>query len=955
MQRKMNKIHKTSGFRDRDNVLPLKKHLYGLKFLAVLFLLTILVASCNSEVNQIDLSGDWSFALDSTDVGITENWFEKELSGSVRLPGILDDAGIGNPNTLEPKLEKPQVLRLTRKHSYKGPAWYQKKVMIPENWKDKNVTLKLGRVIWESGVWIDDRPVGFKESLITPHYYDLSEALTPGEHLITIRIDNRKKYSISVKELAHAYTNETQIIWNGVIGDLTLTVSDPVFVSNIQVYPDVANKTCRVVCTVHNKTGRPVSGDLNIWGQVKDGTEKLPEVTRELSVSPGEQSIELTYPMGDNMKLWDEFNPNLYVMNAGIEGENFTDEESVIFGMRHITNNDAKFQINGRRMFLRGTLECCIFPLTGHPPMDEAGWRKVFSTAKEWGLNHLRFHSWCPPEAAFAVADVMGFYLQAELPVWTLDIGEDMPTIEFLKDEADRMIREYGNHPSFSFWCLGNELQGDFDILESILVDLKTRDNRHLYATTAFTFQQGHGKWPEPNDDYFTTQITKKGWVRGQGLFDTEYPSFDKKYTESIEGLPVPLVTHEIGQYAVFPNLKEIDKYTGVLMPLNFMAVRDDMQRKGLIERADDYLMATGKFAAILYKEEIERAIKSDGLSGYQLLDLHDFPGQGTALVGLLDAFWDNKGVISPAEYRQFSSPVVPFANFPKAVYLSNEEFSAVLAVSNYSDKKIEDPVLFWELTSPESGFRKSGTVKTSEIKIGANPDLGQISCSLSELKDAEQLKLRVKVGDQINSWDVWVYPAELNVDMGEVLYTRNLSEATSALNQGRKVLYNPDFKKINGLEGKFVPVFWSPVHFPNQAGTMGLFCDPENAAFDDFPTDSHSNWQWWDLCKRSRVVSLDSIPEADPLLINIDNFNRNSSLASVFETKVGEGQLLFCSMDLSTDISNRPVARQLLYSLLNYMNSESFKPEGVASIDDIKRLISRSKSDINRGSIYNH
>lgn len=951
MQRKMNKTNKTSGF--RGNFLPLKKHLYRTKLLAMLVLITILVASCNSGVKQIDLSGDWDFALDSTDVGITENWYEKELAGSVKLPGTLDDAGIGTPSTLSPKLEKPQILRLTRKHSYKGPAWYQKKVTIPENWEDKNVTLKLGRVIWESRVWVDGQPLGYRESLATPHYYDLSETLTPGEHLITIRIDNRKKHSISVRELAHAYTNETQIVWNGVIGDLTLTASDPVFVSNIQVYPDLENKNCKVVCKVNNKTSQQVKGSLNIWSQLKGGQKMLSEVTREISIAPGEQTFELTYPMGEDVKLWDEFNPNLYVMHAAIDGEDFADKKSATFGMRNLTNNDAKLQINGRRLFLRGTLECCIFPLTGHPPMDKAGWEKVLKTAREWGLNHLRFHSWCPPKAAFEVADEMGFYLQAELPVWTLDIGEDMPTIEFLKDEADRMIREYGNHPSFSFWCLGNELQGDFDILESILVDLKNRDNRHLYATTAFTFQKGHGKWPEPNDDYFTTQITKKGWVRGQGLFDTEYPSFNKKYTESVEGLPVPLVTHEIGQYAVFPNLKEIEKYTGVLTPLNFMAVRDDMQRKGLIDRADDYLKATGKFAAILYKEEIERAIKSDGLSGYQLLDLHDFPGQGTALVGLLDAFWDNKGVISSAEYRQFSAPVVPFANFPKAVYLNNEEFSAVLAVSNYSDKKMKDNIISWELTSSSGDFKKSGEVEVSELNIGANPDLGQISCSIKELKKAEKLKLKVEIDEYSNSWDVWVYPAELNTDMGEVVYTRDLSEATKALEEGRKVLFNPDFKKINGLEGKFVPVFWSPVHFPNQAGTMGLLCDPENAAFHDFPTDSHSNWQWWDLCKRSRVVSLDSIPGAEPVLINIDNFYRNSSLSSIFETRVGEGQLLFCTMDLSTDISKRPVARQLLYSLSNYMNGNSFDPEGEASINEINKLLHRSESEINRGSIY--
>lgn len=919
---------------------------------AVLF---VNMSACISPVKSIDLSGKWKFSLDSADVGISQNWAVKDLSGSISLPGTTDDAGIGVSNKLTPKLEKPQILRLTRKNSYIGPAWYQKKVTIPENWKNQNIHLKLGRVIWESTVWVDGKQVGSQESLVTSHMYDISKFMSPGEHLISIRIDNRKKHSTSVKELAHSYTNETQIIWNGIIGDINLTATDPVFISNIQVYPDVDKKTCKVLTTIKNTGQKKVTGKFELSALLKNSTENLPVITTKITVAPGEQTIETTYSMGDKMKLWDEFSPNVYSMNASLNGKEFSATKTTDFGMRKITNHDAKMQVNGHRLFLRGTLECCIFPLTGHPPMTREGWQKVFVTAKEWGLNHLRFHSWCPPEAAFEVADEMGFYLQVELPVWTLDIGEDLPTIDFLKDEANRIIREYGNHPSFAFWTLGNELQGDFNVLESMLLDLKQKDSRHLYCTTAFTFEKGHGKWPEPNDDYFTTQITKKGWVRGQGLFDSEIPSFDKMYTESIDGIPVPLVTHEIGQYAVFPNLKEIEKYKGVLTPLNFMAVRDDMTRKGLINRADDYLMATGKFAYILYKEEMERAIKSDGLSGYQLLDLHDFPGQGTALVGLLDAFWDSKGVVSSSDFRQFASPVVPFANFPKAVYLNTETFEATIAVSNYTEKPLENQQILWELAAEDGSIVKNGSQQTSVIEIGANTDLGTISCGLNVVKKATKLKLSVSLANYSNSWEIWVYPAELSINQGEVVYTRNFNEATEALEQGEKVLYNPDFKKINGLEGKFVPVFWSPVHFPNQAGTMGILCNPAHPAFSGFPTDSHTNWQWWDLNKNSRVVFLDSIPGAKPILINIDNFNRNSSLSSIFECKVGTGKMLFCTIDLSTGLENRTVAKQLLYSLTNYMNGDNFDPKGEVSKLQIKKLVSDSESRIQRGSIYDN
>src|SRR5690606_29315650 len=311
------------------------------------------------------------------------------------------------------------------------------------------------------------------------------------------------------------------------------------------------------------------------------------------------------------------------------------------FGLREITANNSEIQVNGRRVFMRGTLECAIFPLTGYPPMDKAGWMKAFNTAKAYGLNHLRFHSWCPPKAAFEAADEMGFYLQVELPLWSLTVGKDEGTNRFLEEEAVRIREEYGNHPSFCFWSLGNELQGDFNWMAKLLEELKAKDKRHLYTTTTFTFEKGHGTWPEPGDEFFVTQYTKKGWVRGQGIFNTYPPNFSTDYSKAIDSRPVPLITHEIGQYSVYPDRDEVKKYTGVLEPLNCKAVRNDLQRKNMLHLAPAFTEASGKFSANLYKEEIERALKTKGISGFQLLDLRDFPGQGTALVGILDAFWD--------------------------------------------------------------------------------------------------------------------------------------------------------------------------------------------------------------------------------------------------------------------------------------------------------------------------
>ena len=171
-------------------------------------------------------------------------------------------------------------------------------------------------------------------------------------------------------------------------------------------------------------------------------------------------------------------------------------------------------------------------------------------------------------------------------------------------------------------------------------------------------------------------------------------------------------------------------------------------------------------------------------------------------------------------------------------------------------------------------------------------------------------------------------------------MITADRIEALKSLSEGKKVLYSPKITEINGLEGKFVQVFWSPVHFPDQPGTMGLLMNPAHPALSNFPTEMHTNWQWWDLCKKSKTICTDSIPGAKPIVENVDNFMKNRRLCSVFESNVGNGQLIFSSMDLLTDTENRPVARQLLYSLVEYMKTEKFKPENSIKETELLKLL---------------
>lgn len=912
-----------------------------MKKLCIVILLNLLLASCREQmISKLDLSGTWTVCLDTADIGMREHWEGKLYKNEIILPGTTDDAGLGIPNSLTPMLEKPQMLHLTRKHSYIGPAWYTREIYIPENWEEKEFTLNLERVLWDTQVWIDERKVeGHEESLTTPHVYNLTPYIHAGKkHILTIRVDNRKRYDISERELAHAYTEETQIKWNGILGDIYIKATERITLQSIQLYPDVENRKVKAVVGIKNNLQDTQFANLSlrIEGE-KDGIS-YGNWTQKLTVLPGVQHIELECKLPKNAPLWDEFSPYIYKVLSQLDlgGEQVSKLENT-FGLRNIQQNGDGFLINGKPLFLRGTLECCVFPLTGTPPMDEEGWEKVFDTAHAYGLNHLRFHSWCPPEVAFRVADKMGFYLQIELPLWSGSVGNSEDMTAFLREEAKRIIQNYGNHPSFCFWSLGNELQSDFNLLASILKELKRTDNRHLYTTTSFTFEKGHGLWPEPDDDYLITQITKKGWVRGQGVFNQQEPAFDQDYRTSVEGMDVPLVSHEIGQYAVYPDLSEINKYTGTLLPLNFMAVRDDLEKKGLLDKAPLYLQASGKLAAILYKEEIERALKTKGVGGIQLLDLHDFPGQGTALVGLLNAFWESKGIISDKEFREFCSPIVPLLRYPKAVYVNSETFNADIELCNYSNKELKNCKLIWKIQG-DGKLIGTDTLKSNIFSLGRNIQVGTIKCRLNDIQKAQKLEVSVSLDGTPyqNRWNIWVYPKTVEINWGDVKYTRSYAEALDLLNKGEKVLFNPDWKKMKGVEGKFVPVFWSPIHFTDQAGTMGVLCNPHHPALADFPTDMHTNWQWWDLNVHSTTLITDSLQGGSPIVEMVDNFVNNRRLSSLYEGKVGNGKLILATFDLYTDMQRRPVARQMLKSILNYMNSTNFNPSTIQGFDKI-------------------
>lgn len=928
----------------------------------------LILSSCSSDDSfNIDLSGEWQFRMDPEDEGIDEKWFSQQLTETVKLPGSMTINRKGNPvgyNTkwtanvwqkfeegkqwyeddrYKPYLTKNEFLFpfwLISDLYYTGAAWYQKELEIPADWENKVVELYLERCHWTTQVWLDDKLLGSQNSLGTAHRYEFPKSISPGKHKITICVDNRVK-DIEVGNDAHSVSDNTQSNWNGIIGQLKIIGKDAVLIDEVQIYPDVEKKLVRVKANIKNTTGKKQNITLRFQANsiYTDSPQKIESKVAHFVIDSSVNTVEVQYPIGDDVRLWDEFDPNLYELTVDLQAGSFADSHKETFGMRDFHVEGKSFINNGRPIFLRGTLECAIFPKTGYPPTDIESWERIINICKAHGLNHIRFHSWCPPKAAFDAADKLGFYYQVECSAWA-SVGDDKPIDQWIYDESERMVSAYGNHPSFCLMAYGNEPSGKnhIEYLRDFVTYWKGKDSRRVYTTAA--------GWPLiPENDYHCTANGTRiqGWGEElNSVINGQPPRSDYNFAETIKNLKAPMVSHEIGQWCVYPNLKEVSKYDGVLKPKNFEIFKRSLEAHDMIGLADSFLLASGKLQALCYKADIEAALRTPGFGGFQLLDLHDFPGQGTALVGVLDPFWEEKGYITPAEFSQFCNETVPLALFKKRIFTSDEDIKADIEIAHYGPKELQSVKASWKILDSYKQIIKKGTFDPVDLNWGNNIKLGTISENIL-VDNASKFRLEVDVAGFVNGWDIWVYPSILPETNEKILIVSKLDkEAISALNQGKNVLLSIEKGSIKeGVGIGFSSIFWNTAWTNGQKPhTLGLLCDPEHLALELFPTEYHSNWQWWDAMSHSEAILLDSLPvELKPIVRVIDDWVTNRRLALLFEAKVGNGKLLISGIDLQSELETRPEARQLLYSLKNYMAGGDFDPKVSVETKAIREL----------------
>jgi Glycosyl hydrolases family 2, sugar binding domain/Glycosyl hydrolases family 2, TIM barrel domain len=954
-----------------------------LRLLSTFFILHF--SSFIGTAATIDLSGQWELQLDPHDQGITEHWWSSPtkdglFNDTIHLPGTTSQAHMGNPLSLKPVLPKcpPEdfnpkrglmfdrdqsaltnsaLAHLYQRFSYIGPAWYRRSVEMPKSWAGKDVELVLERVMWQSQVWVNGQFMGARNSLSTPQCYEIGRALKPGRNEIVIRVDNRRQLAIGDPS---AYTEQTQTIWNGIIGRIALVEQDKVHINRLELRPDLARRGVAVTVFTHNDGRQKVKRILELQAAPDNFKGKpVPALKSPVLLPPGDSERTIFYPMGTNFQEWSEFSPKLYRMRALLTGEGSRSKIASDFGMREFKAVSHHFFINGRPTFLRGTVESCVFPKTGYPDMTGKQWRKMFSTLKAYGLNAMRFHTWCPPEIAFEMADRCGIYLEVELPNWCFHIGQNTNVTAFFRREGERMIREYGNHPSWVMFTMGNELKGNYRVLDELESHFRKFDPQLLYDSTTYP----RDMVPEPEDDYYISQDTKCGRARGQDIFNDTTPNTETNFARAVSCIHIPFISHEVGQYCVYPDLAEIPKYNGVLRNLAFEAIRNDLKKKGRLAEAPIYTRDSGKLAALLYKEEVERALRTTNQAGFYLLALNDFPGQGTSTVGLLNAFWNSKGLITPAAFRKFCGPVVPLLLMPKFVWQNDETFNAGIEIANFGPVPITNATVVWKISDGDRRIG-GGSFKIPFIPLGNGIQIGRIHQSFSTVTNAAKLKVTISVEQASsrsrflrrifrnsrdarptadNDWPIWVYPVkETAAKTNDIAIFRTPDEAFyQALQDGKRVLLLPSRADVKSpLAAQFVPVFWNPVMFSNQPGTMGAMIDVHSPVFADFPTDPWSNWQWWGLLHHSFAINLNAVPVKLGMSFRfVDKFNRNALPAAIFEARVGDGRLLVCTLDITHNLNRRIVARQLRRSILDYMAGDKFQPDEDLIPTELKRL----------------
>lgn len=883
---------------------------------------------------------------------------------SVTLPGTLDENQVGQPDhptgaihpdealgQAEPQ-SGPITTRLTRKYTYEGPVTFSRAIRFQPS-HGQRVFLEAERArSLELRLNGENIPHFVPQTLSTPHIFELTGKLT-GEDQLELCSDN--SYPGMPREAilnSSAATDETQTNWNGIVGRFCLLTRPHTFFSGLRVYPH----------------GEQVQVDVEL-DALEAGEDMLTltceafstPVRQAVTLKPGKTSLHLEIPVQADAARWDEYEGNLYTLTAALDSGS---QQQVTFGLRSFdVDESGRFTLNGRRIFLRSEANCAVFPETGYPPMDLDSWMKIFHRYQDYGVNCVRFHSYCPPQAAFEAGDQLGILIQPELSQWDPRTAFESPEAwSYYITELEAILTAYANHPSFVLLTFGNELHAGelgHQRMDELLRRARELDPTRRYAEGsnphygARAYGQENGFYTAqeylglPLRGTFSCGENQGSWLKG--YINNQYPSADVGYDQAVEQLrqdtPVPVFSFEVGQFQVLPELEEIERFQGVTDPVNLRVVRERAKAQGLEQDWKDMVQASGELARLAYREEVEAALRTPGMSGISLLGLQDFPGQGTALVGMMDSHFQPKpySFAQPKAFQAFFRAQLPLVLLPRYTFTCRECLHARVKIANYGKKPLAGRLIY---TLSGDGKHLTGNLGEVMAPVGELTDAGELELPLDGWSEPVQLELKVGLDGAENVYPLWVYPDEEPVCPSDVLESRQLDKAVwEKLRQGGTVYLTPPSTPEalpRSIKGQFTTDFWSTGTFPNQEGGMGLLIDSAHPIFRTFPTQFHTNWQWWPMACQ-RAVELPRGLRA--IVTQLDTFSRLRHLGMLFECRCGGGQVLFSSMDLN-GLKQYPEARALQRAIYRYLDSPDFCPEQELSVQALTDILRQNKPE---------
>ena len=863
-------------------------------FICVISCASALLADAAADVREpvrIDLSGEWDV------VGTN-------FSGRASLPGTLADAGLGTLQTAAhfAAYTGPARMSMARRYRYLGPAKYRRSVTLSADAVARQLEISLERVMWASRLTIDGRDFGRCDSLGTPHVHKIpAGSLAPGRHVIELEIDNSSQYGMIPH--SHGWSDWMQSIWNGAIGRLELRESNPL--DGVRVFTDFP-------------AGRKVRFEVPegfVANAESITSDSLQFTGFSVESSPyAEGRLLVTASLAQEPEAWDEFNPRLYAVEFHDGRSGFS--KSVRFGFRTISRSGNRLMLNGRPLFIRADVDNCGFPLTGHPDMSKREWKRILAIERNNGMNALQMHTWTPPDAAFEAADEEGVMILCELGYWEGSAGHGNEAIDdYLRRELKAVSDAYGNHPSMVATSFGNELgKCNFDALDLWMKNHKKYDPRRLtMCSTARTVAD--------SDDFMVTHdYPGIGRTRGKRDGSTDY-DYEDVYAKA----PIPVVAHEIGQWPVYPMWDEqIPKFSGLLVPWRWPALREAAVSNGTFRFSREFHSASMQTCRHFYKLETEGFLRTPSCAGVEFLDVRDYTGQGEALVGWYDAFFDAKpalGEVPP--FSELMRPVPFLAKMCKFLWTTSETFEARLCVRNGLATEIPAGTRWRWAFGPHEGWVSA----TEPVAPGAIAEVGKVTLPLSGFAAPSRVEFRF--GE--NRWRIYVLPS---IEGDEpppkgVLVTSDPSAATKRLAEGGSVIYTGPSAK-SGVTS-YQPIYWSTTLFVTERKHIGL-----GAVVDaDHPALASTGCDYWqdefwralftDGTRLATSHRLEGLPhDFRPLVTVVPDLHHSLFISPFFELRVGAGKLIVCGLNLDAD---SPTARLLKRSLWRYAESLGFNP----------------------------